>query len=218
MKLPILFLGALVCANAAFADDSTIKLTERKTCTQLKTEIDNLLLIEYPDESTQATLKQLQMQQRANCMPKATGRRTVSRAIASIPVGSSTVAETPDALTEYLTNKKSNCEKLNSEIEKMAGENDESKSDALASMRGVYDMDCSEKHKPETEPAPAAPEKTYEEWAAEFDANLAAGLCGDGTKPNRYGCCTDEVFKDLGNTTFACCPKVGDGLCFPPIK
>ncbi len=217
MKLPILFLGALMCIGTAFADDASIKLAERKSCTQLKAEIDKLLQIEYPDEDTQATLKQLQMQQRANCMPKATGRRTVSRAIASIPVGNA-VAETPNALTEYLANKKSNCEKLNSEIEKMAAENDESKSDALASMRGVYDMDCTEKPVAKAEPEPVAPEKSYEEWAAEFDANLAAGLCGDGTKPNKFGCCTGEVFKDLGNTKFACCPKSGEGLCFPPMK
>ena len=49
-------------------------------------------------------------------------------------------------------------------------------------------------------------------------ANLDAGLCIDGTKPNKFGCCTDEVFKDLGNSVFACCPKTGDGECFPPIE
>lgn len=48
-------------------------------------------------------------------------------------------------------------------------------------------------------------------------ANLDAGLCADGMAPNKYGCCKDEVFKDLGNTVFACCPKAG-GDCFPPIK
>ena len=48
-------------------------------------------------------------------------------------------------------------------------------------------------------------------------ANLDAGLCADGTKPNRFGCCTGEVFKDLGDTVFACCPEDG-GDCFPPLK
>ena len=46
--------------------------------------------------------------------------------------------------------------------------------------------------------------------------NLAAGLCADGTKPNKYGCCTDEIFRDMGGMNFACCPKSG-GDCFPPI-
>ena len=48
-------------------------------------------------------------------------------------------------------------------------------------------------------------------------ANLDAGLCADGTEPNKFGCCGDELFKDLGNAVFACCPKDG-GDCFPPIK
>ena len=135
--------------------------------------------------------------------------------------GAPTVAEpeTPDALAEYLANKKSNCEKLNSEITKLAAASGDD--DKLASMRGVYDMDCIEHAvsapKPVADAEPAGTEMSAEEWAATFDANLAAGLCGDGTKPNRYGCCTDEIFKDLGNSVYACCPKTG-GDCFPPIK
>ncbi len=49
-------------------------------------------------------------------------------------------------------------------------------------------------------------------------ANLDAGLCADGSQPNRFGCCADEIFKDLGDTVFACCPKNGEGDCFPPLK
>lgn len=49
-------------------------------------------------------------------------------------------------------------------------------------------------------------------------ANLDAGLCADGSAPNKFGCCGDEVFKDLGNTVFACCPRDGNGDCFPPLK
>lgn len=50
-------------------------------------------------------------------------------------------------------------------------------------------------------------------------ANLEAGLCADGSKPNRFGCCAGEKFMDLGNLNFACCPE-GDATadCFPPIK
>ena len=59
---------------------------------------------------------------------------------------------------------------------------------------------------------PAEPELTAEQ----IDENLAAGLCADGTKPNKFGCCGDEIFKDMGNSVFACCPKSG-GDCFPPI-
>lgn len=220
MKLPILFFGTLVCMGAAFAEDEVApKLVERKTCVQIKAEMDDINYIENPDEAMQATLKQLQTQYRNNCMPKSAGRRKVIRNVsggANPQKMADTIAATSDALSEYLASKKANCEKLNAEIEKMATANDDSKSDTLASMRGIYDMDCAEKPAG-PEPMPAVPEKSEEELNAEYDANLAAGLCGDGTKPNRYGCCTGETFKDLGNTTFACCPKAG-GVCFPPIK
>ncbi len=52
--------------------------------------------------------------------------------------------------------------------------------------------------------------------AEEIAANINAGLCADGTRPNRFGCCTGEKFKDLGNLVFACCRD--DGECFPPIE
>lgn len=72
----------------------------------------------------------------------------------------------------------------------------------------------------------AAPESTSESQELTLEqelANLDAGLCADGSKPNRFGCCGDEVFKDLGDTVFACCPKGESGVvvatdCFPPIK
>lgn len=61
------------------------------------------------------------------------------------------------------------------------------------------------------------PVETDEEKYARMAENLEAGLCPDGTTPNKYGCCGDEVFTDLGNLEFACCPKDG-GNCFPPVK
>ncbi len=61
--------------------------------------------------------------------------------------------------------------------------------------------------------ATAEPEITPEQ----VKANLESGLCADGAKPNKYGCCADELFKDMGNMVFACCPKQG-GDCYPPIK
>ncbi|MBQ5700196.1 MAG: hypothetical protein IIV74_02800 [Alphaproteobacteria bacterium] len=66
----------------------------------------------------------------------------------------------------------------------------------------------------------AEPEPVQEEITPEQElANLDAGLCADGSAPNRFGCCGDEIFKDLGDTVFACCPR-GDvtGDCFPPLK
>lgn len=81
----------------------------------------------------------------------------------------------------------------------------------------------------QVEEKPKEPVKTPEEIAAEEAAkkaeqeriiaeNLANGLCGDGTKPNRYGCCEGEKFKETSHLQFACCPKEGDGECHEPIN
>ena len=212
MKLSILSLGILMCIGAAFADDATVaqNVIARKTCAEIATEIENLSAIENPSATILETLNHLQVQQRSNCVAKSGGRRVTERNVASLGVEPQKTDITIDALSEYLANKKSNCEKLNSEIEKLTTDNENA--DVLAAMQGVYDMDCVEQKSVQN-----IPEMTQEEWAAIYDANLAAGLCGDGTKPNRLGCCTDEVFKDLGNSLFACCPRTG-GDCFPPIK
>ena len=221
MKLPMFILGFVMLAVPAIADDNAPVQTvaARKTCAEIATEIATLSAIENPTDENTAELKKLQTMQRSNCVAKSAGRRTVMRnvptGVSQKPVDTAVTAATSDALSEYLANKKSNCEKLNSEIAKLAATN--GNADKLASMRGVYDMDCAEKPVPVATGDDAKNEISEEEWAAQYDANLAAGLCGDGTKPNKYGCCTDEIFKDLGNTVFACCPKTG-GDCFPPIN
>jgi len=74
---------------------------------------------------------------------------------------------------------------------------------------------------------PSEPEKTPEEVAAQAAAaeaarqaqiteNRAKGLCDDGEKPNQYGCCDGEVFKQVEHLNFACCPAEGD--CHQPRK
>ncbi|MBO4480393.1 MAG: hypothetical protein J5742_02075 [Alphaproteobacteria bacterium] len=75
------------------------------------------------------------------------------------------------------------------------------------------------------EEKPAEPVKTPEEIAAEqaeqerkIAENIANGLCDDGTKPNRYGCCEGEKFKEVSQMNFACCPKEGEGECHEPRK
>lgn len=40
--------------------------------------------------------------------------------------------------------------------------------------------------------------------------------CEDGTVPDGNGCCTGEVYTDMGEQGFNCCPSAG-GDCFPPI-
>jgi len=73
----------------------------------------------------------------------------------------------------------------------------------------------------ESVPEPVIVEKTPEELEAEaklIEQNRAKGLCDDGEKPNRYGCCAGEKFKEVSQMKFACCPKTGDGECVEPRR
>ena len=40
--------------------------------------------------------------------------------------------------------------------------------------------------------------------------------CMDGSLPDANGCCTGEIYTDMGEMGFNCCPEAG-GDCFPPI-
>ncbi len=40
--------------------------------------------------------------------------------------------------------------------------------------------------------------------------------CEDGSNPDANGCCTGEIYTDMGEQGFNCCPE-GGGDCFPPI-
>lgn len=41
--------------------------------------------------------------------------------------------------------------------------------------------------------------------------------CPDGTKPDKNGCCAGEIYTDMGEDGWNCCPN-NYGDCFPPIK
>ena len=41
--------------------------------------------------------------------------------------------------------------------------------------------------------------------------------CEDGSLPDGNGCCAGEIYTDMGDQGFNCCPETG-GDCFPPIK
>lgn len=50
----------------------------------------------------------------------------------------------------------------------------------------------------------------------EEDTTQAVITCEDGTAPDANGCCTGEIYTDMGDQGFNCCPETG-GDCFPPI-
>ncbi len=41
--------------------------------------------------------------------------------------------------------------------------------------------------------------------------------CPNGDFPDKHGCCPGEVYTDMADLGFNCCPENGDN-CFPPIK
>ena len=54
------------------------------------------------------------------------------------------------------------------------------------------------------------------ETVQEAETTTGAIMCPDGTAPDQYGCCTGEIYTDMGKQGFNCCPETG-GDCFPPI-
>ena len=65
----------------------------------------------------------------------------------------------------------------------------------------------------------AAPEyETDDQYYEEDDyvEGSAAPVCPDGTFADVNGCCTGEIYTDLGEAGFNCCPIEG-GDCFPPL-
>lgn len=50
----------------------------------------------------------------------------------------------------------------------------------------------------------------------EEETQQAIITCEDGLAPDANGCCTGEIYTDMGDQGFNCCPETG-GDCFPPI-
>ncbi|MBR5625436.1 MAG: hypothetical protein IKW67_01475, partial [Alphaproteobacteria bacterium] len=44
----------------------------------------------------------------------------------------------------------------------------------------------------------------------------AVMTCLDGSLPDANGCCAGEIYTDMGDQGFNCCPETG-GDCFPPL-
>lgn len=49
-----------------------------------------------------------------------------------------------------------------------------------------------------------------------IEAEQTVLTCEDGSLPDGNGCCAGEVYTDMGDQGFNCCPSTG-GDCFPPI-
>ena len=221
MKILIAVLSCWFCfvvgAPVAFATDDvaedvteeiTTNVSERVTCADIKSELNSL---EINDEN-QARIDKLKSEYRRFCTPKAAKRRASdTSAIMYAKTAQAKAApvvidvepekvEVPDENADAEVTTETTAVATVTDVAP-----DEKKSDTVTDTANAADT-----------PEPVDT-RTPEEIQLEKELeNLAAGLCADGTKPNKYGCCTDEIFKDLGDLVFACCPKDG-GDCYEPI-
>ena len=188
-----LFVMPLAYADEEVAESETTGLVvvERMSCLDINTKISELSAKEEPDDDTIIELEKLKSDYRRKCMKSAGGRKTAAQdriVINNDPIEETEVVE---EVAEETT-----------EVEQVT----------------VKEPDAKPKEQNKKENSSGGMPATEEEIRMfEELVNLDMGLCADGTKPNKFGCCTDEIFKDLGNNVYACCPKTG-GDCYPPLK
>ncbi|MBR2510614.1 MAG: hypothetical protein IKB59_00420 [Alphaproteobacteria bacterium] len=188
-----LFVMPLAYADEEVAESETTGLVvvERMSCFDINTKISELSAKEEPDDDTIIELEKLKSDYRRKCMKSAGGRKTAAQGRSVI---NNDPIEEPAVIEEVAEE--------TTEVEQVT----------------VKEPDAKPKEQNKKENSSGGVPATEEEIRMfEELVNLDMGLCADGTKPNKFGCCTDEIFKDLGNNVYACCPKTG-GDCYPPLK
>lgn len=203
--LPVL-LSVVATAHAA-------DVAQRMSCADIKNQVDTLGARDNLSDDEAKQLSDLKIKYRRDCVKRAAGGRGAQSIAATrtLVTNDDTATTTPDAQSGTpcdAPDEHGCCPGETYTDMGAAGFNCCPSDGGMCFTPMVLNTDA-----PTTD---AAPQKTDEEIAAEINANIAAGLCADGTKPNKYGCCADELFRDMGGT-FACCPKSG-GDCFPPMN
>lgn len=179
-----------------------IEVKERLSCEQMSARISELGKSVKTDNSVAEELSNLKNEYRKKCVNSSAGRRIASGGrMSSVAVSAGKRVVRADAEDEE--SNKTNTEKQDTPVVAEGS----AETDVVEIKEEVVVAD-------NTASGDAVDEVAQTEKEL---ANLAAGLCADGSAPNKFGCCAGEIFKDLGNTVFACCPKSG-GDCFPPIK
>ncbi len=186
--MKLLFALMLTCVASGAFADETAKVSERLSCADISARMSELGGIAEPTEDETAELAKLKADYRRTCVKSARGRRTSADTRVIIEVAPG--AEVATETAEVSTPE---------EGAQSVAETTIAQEEVVSPQEAVVEVD----------PMIALEQEL---------ANLDAGLCADGSAPNKFGCCGDEVFKDLGNAVFACCPKGGDGDCFPPLK
>ena len=206
-KITLALIAGAVSFNAFAAD-----VTERQSCADIKARIDALAAESDLNDADAALLTDLRGAYRRDCVARASGRgsRTIAAARVQVATSKKTEAEKEDTAAAE--------EPLVADACTNPDANGCCPGEEYADIgNGVMYCCKGDACFPPMQVTPPTPQKSDEEIAAEIAANIEKGLCGDGTKPNKFGCCTGEIFKDLGNATFACCKKDCDE-CFPPMN
>lgn len=182
---------ALCAVFPAFADENTSPRTigARMTCDEIAAEIAKLSADENADADR---LNQLQTEQRKNCTKRTMGRRT------SLHVGAMPAMVAPAKHKAPIENSPDQ-ESAKPDTADNTAET-QSVTETVAETTDVV------------EPTPENPDGLTD---AEIE-NLNNGLCRDGARPNKFGCCAGEKFMEISDLVFACCPETGD--CYPPIN
>ena len=187
--------GAYATDEVTESETTAQAIVDRMSCSDISARMVELSEIEEPDDDVTIELGKLKSDYRRKCMKSAGKRKTAAKNRVIITVEESASSPKEDVVEEKTTETvEEQPEKIEEKVEEKV-----------------------EKTKT-TETQPVSMEATDAEIKMLHELmNLDMGLCADGTKPNKFGCCTDEIFKDMGNNVYACCPKTG-GDCYPPLK
>lgn len=113
----------------------------------------------------------------------------------------------------------SNYEAINNAKQKAiyANQQDSSNQNSIASKGGVGSQTYNEQVLGLKYNESGAIENPFTKPASEKEKVEDTSLkCLDGSNPDANGCCAGEVYTDMGEQGFNCCPESG-GDCFPPI-
>lgn len=207
------FVGVMLTFGAMAAGGS-----DRQSCSDIKGRIDTLAGQADLNDSDSALLTDLRASYRRDCTPRTSGRG--SRTIAAKRVGVRESVATAKAESDAPAEEQVTTEEVEEVVIADNCENPDSNGccpEEVFADFGIAGKFCCKDDYCFPPMEVKVPEKTEEEKAEEIAENIEKGLCGDGTKPNKFGCCTGETFKDLGNATFGCC-KADSEECFPPME
>lgn len=212
MKLLIGLFG-LMLNSVVMADELLVNVAERMSCDDINARIIELTAVSEPDELVIDELTNLKAEYRRSCTKSARGRRNAaaSRVVVnnSVPVVETFEVAEPQSEEDTVVNEDALSENI-------PADTDVVQENLQEEILVPEENDVTGEHIEAQQDTVSEEELLKKELEQEL-ANLDSGLCADGTPPNKYGCCADELFKDMGNMVFACCPKDG-GDCFPPIN